>query len=234
MRKSFELSDMPPLTLEMHEKLRALERALQSELGRCCSNYELIDREAAFEYARSYAVQFYDCFYAFYSEVPDPAYRPHWRLASEKHALQRVLKCIDHNSATRMAHTFNAEGIARIKRTISERSEQNPIAKFPLIGGLDATLDSPLLTMAKAAARNAQRAVFAPIPVEPASIATQLKELKLKSRLSAQKIAEGIDVDLRTVQRHLSGHASPRDSQILAYEEFFTKRLGKSIKLDMP
>ena len=95
MGKTFEASDMPPLTEEIHDELRAIERELCSVLFKCCGSYSLDDPEAAFEYTRTYAIKFYDCFYRFYSKNPDPVYQPHWRPASERFAFQRVIRCIE-------------------------------------------------------------------------------------------------------------------------------------------
>lgn len=210
MGKALEISDMPPLTPEMHDELRALERGLRLELRSCCNRYEVIDPHAAFEYARTYAVQFYDLYYGFYSQIPDPKYRPHWRPASETFAFDRVVRCIENNSGIRAYFANDTTRTQRIRRTISDHAERNPIPTIPI------DLQPPN-----------RPGVFAPV-----SVAARLKALKRKSRLSAQKIADGIGVDLRTVQRHLSGTASPRDAQILAYEKFFTNHLGEPTKIE--
>lgn len=66
------------------------------------------------------------------------------------------------------------------------------------------------------------------------SIASQLTIFKEEGRLSAQALADGINVNLRTVQRHLTGKLKPRATQIAAYETFLTERLRRPIKLETP
>jgi hypothetical protein len=159
MEKPLEVSDMPPLTLELTERLRAMERDLRLALGSCCNNYNLVDREAAFEYVRSYAVRFYDCFYGFYSQIPDESYRPHWRPASERFAFQRVMKCVENISSVENLF-FESGRKGRIQKTISDHAE--PIAipvAFPTMplgkqastyaaSGVDIASGPPLLKMA--------------------------------------------------------------------------------------
>lgn len=156
MGKILEVSDMPPLTLELTSQLRAMERDLRLALGSCCDNYDLIDREAAFEYVRTYAVKFYDCFFSFYSHHPDQTYKPHWRTASERFAFQRVVRCIERNSAVK-ALFFDAERSQRVQKTISDHAERSaipgilptirPLKQTPELtrAGIDMASASPLL-----------------------------------------------------------------------------------------
>src|ERR1700735_3048032 len=134
MEKRLEHSDMPPLTVEMHSDLRALENRLRLALGRCCNGYDLIDSHAAFEYVRTYATQFYDCYYRFYSQTPDPKYRPHWRPASETFAFDRVVHCIENSYSVLGYFRSDAARVERIKRTIKDHAEQNSLPeRFPTL-----------------------------------------------------------------------------------------------------
>jgi hypothetical protein len=209
MDNHIEVSDMPPLTDHFHAELRVLEGILIRHLNGCCGYSGLVDPNAAFEYARTFGVKFYDCFFDFYSKSQNPAYRPHCRPASEKFALQRVEKCL---SNSRSFDTFLAQHDRhrRLKKTISEHADLRD-------SGLTATAE-PKTTKNDGASL----------------ISTTLGVLKKETHLSAQKIADGIEIDLRSVQRHLSGDAVPRGSQIAAYEEFFSKKLGRAIKLETP
>ena len=163
MGKPLEHSDMPPLTVEMHSDLRALEKRLRLALGSCCSGYDLIDSHAAFEYVRTYATEFYDCYYRFYSHIPDPKYRPHWRPASETFAFDRVVQCIENSYSVLGYFRSDAARVERIKRTIKDHAEQNSLPeRFPTLPvgkrtspwaaiGADIVADSPLLAMLMAA-----------------------------------------------------------------------------------
>lgn len=176
MENPLKTSDMPPLTLEVTKKLRGMERDLQSDLGSCCNNYDLTDREAAFEYVRTYAVKFYECFYSFYSQILDPRYRPHWRPASETFAYQRVLKCIKNNSATRSAFYFDNDRGARIRRTISDYADRHSIPEKI------ATLQSPN-----------RSSVFVPVLTSPRKrISRSIESKKAAQRLEAYIEDKGI------------------------------------------
>jgi hypothetical protein len=65
-------------------------------------------------------------------------------------------------------------------------------------------------------------------------IKDQLSELMDESRQPIERISEGIEVTPRSVYRHLSGEALPRKRQLAAYEQFFSKKLGRTICFKMP
>jgi hypothetical protein len=210
MGKILEVSDMPPLTLEVTGQLRAMERDLRLALGSCCDNYGLVDREAAFEYARTYAISFYDCFYNFYSRIPDGTYRPHWRPASERFAFQRVVRCIENNSAVKVLF-FDPERKARVWKTISDHAERNAIpvafstaltgkqASAYAASGVDIASGSPLLLMAASAARGAHLqppnipSVGAPVLTAPHKrIGRSIHSEKAAQRMEAYIQGKGI------------------------------------------
>jgi hypothetical protein len=213
MGKRLEISDMPPLTVEMHGELRLLERKLQNALGECCSAHDLIDPHAAFEYTRTYATKFYDCFYAFYSGIPDSHYRPHWRPASERFAFDRVVQCIKNELLVARYFSSDASRIDRITRTITDHAKgmEKPEAEYPALTG-------------EPQAR----------PVSPKSVSEQIKAYMLEARLSKGEVANALGVDPRTVARHRSGTAIPRLDQVHGYEQLFSKRLNRPVRLEMP
>jgi DNA-binding Xre family transcriptional regulator len=167
MGKRLEVSDMPPLTVEMHDDLRHLEIMLQRMLNSCCSSHELRDKHAAFEYTRTYATKFYDCYYSFYSKIPDQKYQPHWRPASQTFAFDRIVMCIENNSLVAAYFRSDTTRVERIKRTISDHAERNEIpvalpaaltgkqASAYARAGIDIASASPLMIMAAMAARDA-------------------------------------------------------------------------------
>jgi hypothetical protein len=126
MGKELEPLDMPPLTEEMHDDLRKLEKDLRTRLFACCDSYSLKDEGAAFEYVRTYAIKFFDCYYTFYSQPQHLQYREHKRPASEAFTLQRVVKCIEDVWAIHNYFRANSSRMARIKKTISEHAKSKP------------------------------------------------------------------------------------------------------------
>lgn len=121
MGKPLEESDMPPLSREMHGDLRRLERELVEALRKCIIDRDLDDPQAAFEYIRTFATEFYSCYFSFYSQ--HPAYKEHWRPASEKFAYGRIAQCINNFIATRNHFARDSSLAPRITRTISEYAE---------------------------------------------------------------------------------------------------------------
>jgi DNA-binding XRE family transcriptional regulator len=63
------------------------------------------------------------------------------------------------------------------------------------------------------------------------SISSQLKKLQAECDITAEKIAEHIGVEPRSIYRHLSGKATPRRNHIAAYEKLFAEKTGRPIRL---
>jgi ribosome-binding protein aMBF1 (putative translation factor) len=61
------------------------------------------------------------------------------------------------------------------------------------------------------------------------SIADQLKRLREESRLTYEKLAEELEVDTRSVERHFAGKAKPRIGHIGGYERVFSEALKRKI-----
>jgi len=116
-----EISDMPPLTENEHAQLRVMERELKNYLGTCCGGYRVIDPTAAFEYARTYAVRFYDFFFNYYSMVSDAANEPRVQPESEKFAYERIEKCVNNDSRLDI-FLMQEDRSKRLKKTISEHA----------------------------------------------------------------------------------------------------------------
>jgi DNA-binding XRE family transcriptional regulator len=70
-------------------------------------------------------------------------------------------------------------------------------------------------------------------PKMPAeTIAAQIERLRAECRLTVEDLAEALDVEPRSVYRHLSGKTIPRKKQTAAYEKLFSKHLGKQTRLE--
>jgi DNA-binding XRE family transcriptional regulator len=61
------------------------------------------------------------------------------------------------------------------------------------------------------------------------SIGIQLTNYREECRLTIEQLAEAVDIDPRSVHRHMSGDAEPRIRHIAAYERAFSKALGRKV-----
>jgi hypothetical protein len=219
MGKPLEESDMPPLTRDSHKELRALENLFYEDLGSCTFRDELLDAPKAFEYTRTYALEFYDHYYNFYSQYPD--YREHWKPASAAFALQRVVHGI--NSRTCISRYFKEDQkrVTRITRTISDHAKnmENPskvlssltgkqISNYQL-AGIDLTSPSPLLKKAFDEAKTVRPSVFTPVQansrnrisrsVHSEKAARRMEVYLQEKGLTQTKFCEDIDTDAKTL-----------------------------------
>ncbi|MGA7236402.1 MAG: helix-turn-helix transcriptional regulator [Bryobacteraceae bacterium] len=63
----------------------------------------------------------------------------------------------------------------------------------------------------------------------PLSVAEQLEALRIKTDMKQETLAELVRLDVRTVQRHLSGDTKPNKRIIYRYEQEFSKLLKTQI-----
>lgn len=73
-----------------------------------------------------------------------------------------------------------------------------------------------------------------PITPPPPSetIASQLQRLRKECNWSAERLAEAVKFDLRTVTRHLPGETTPHLRNISAYERVFSNKLKRQIVIN--
>jgi hypothetical protein len=71
-----------------------------------------------------------------------------------------------------------------------------------------------------------------PSAIHAETIPEQLSRLRDESRWTMDELAEEIQVDPRTVQRHLAGDSSPYKRHIAAYERVFSKRLSRKVLIE--
>jgi hypothetical protein len=71
-----------------------------------------------------------------------------------------------------------------------------------------------------------------PVTFKQESIANQLGRLREECRWTIDQLAEKIQVDRRTVQRHLAADAMPYKRHIAAYERVFYKQLNRKIVIE--
>lgn len=67
------------------------------------------------------------------------------------------------------------------------------------------------------------------IKPETESVGTQLNRLRDECRLTTEELAELIDIETRSVQRHLAGDSVPYDRHLRAYEREFSKLLNRKV-----
>src|SRR5271166_4713483 len=91
--------------------------------------------------------------------------------------------------------------------------------------GVDITSGSPLLMMAATAGRGGAATTSSSTP----PLSQQIRQLMEDCRLTAEELAEAIDLDPRNVYRHLAGKSGLRNSTIGAYEKFFSEKLGRHV-----
>ena len=166
------LAYMPALMLDEQRELESIEQRLRVVLSRCGD--DLFDSAKAFEYLRTYSVEFFEAFYRFYSRYP--AYKDRWFGASQHKAVDRVFACVANNYNARS--TFRNSSREDLLKTIEEHhkhfgieavmaaraSKINPLTTAPLTGrqtsayaaaGIDISSGSALLMMAHTAAQGA-------------------------------------------------------------------------------
>lgn len=101
-----------------------------------------------------------------------------------------------------------------------------------VLANLERIIEDHLKTKAQEAkAQQKQQASARPIASRP--IGEQIDELRKESRLTVEDLAEALDVELRSIYRHLSDKAQPRARHIAAYEKLFSQKLNKTIRLEM-
>jgi hypothetical protein len=72
-----------------------------------------------------------------------------------------------------------------------------------------------------------------PPPIAPGeTIAAQLQRLRKECNWSADRLAEAVKFDPRTVTRHLSGETVPHLRNISAYERVFSKQLKRQVVIN--
>jgi hypothetical protein len=71
-----------------------------------------------------------------------------------------------------------------------------------------------------------------PAPVPPKTIdtiAAQINRLRNECHLTAEELAEEVELDSRTVQRHLAGETTPYARHLRIYERVFSKILNRQV-----
>ena len=65
--------------------------------------------------------------------------------------------------------------------------------------------------------------------IEPPTLSEQIEAFRVEADVSQEKLAELVDRNTRTIQRHLSGETKPSPRQIYRYEKEFSKLLNRQV-----
>jgi hypothetical protein len=68
--------------------------------------------------------------------------------------------------------------------------------------------------------------------IETKTVAQQIDALRSECRMTVEELATALDIEPRSIYRHLSNKAKPRQRQIAAYERLFSERLERSVRLE--
>jgi DNA-binding XRE family transcriptional regulator len=161
-----------------------------------------------------------------YEQFRDDGRYPAWLRGLGERVLARVLEAFERIEQGDANFTLSYHGIAH-PTMISELRK--------ILG------DLVYLYTWKDSAERTPAESFAPNPTlavgkEEASdngepIAAQIKRLQAECDITAADMAEALEVDERSIYRHLAGKAKPRRKQIKAYEKLFSKLLQRSVTL---
>jgi hypothetical protein len=197
-----------PLSRKELAEAEELERLLKLQISRP-------ERESvALEYVLSFALEMFDL----YNEVYAKGTYNTAAAASEAKARAtfRISTCMEQNRFFRDTEQKRLY-IGKIEEAIDQKISRLPSGLRDLLAPPTQLTASPLLLMA---ART-----------RIGSLANQLHALKNESRLTFEEIAQGIQLDLRSVKRHFSGETKPRNKQIRAYEVFFTQAFSRVVRI---
>lgn len=149
-----------------------------------------------------------------------------WLLDLGERIEARVLESLQPNFSGTLAYHATAEEMGK--------AVHNPIKSHIE----DSTAGSPRIPpplMSTGAVQLPQTAVGQPEPPgevqRGATIREQIEMLRNECRFTVEDLAEAIRVSTRSVYRHLSGDADPRQRHLAAYEKVFSEKLKRQVHL---
>jgi len=169
------------------------------------------------EYILSFALEMFDLYNGVYTkETHDPV-----AAATEAkiRATFRISTCLEQK------YFFRDSGKKKFYIEKIEEAIQQKIRKIPNKVALQNRIATPSGLIATPF-------IKLPAKFRLGSIPNQLHALKTESRLTFEEIQEGMNLDVRSIKRHFSGQAKPRDKQLRAYEKFFTQVLSRNVRIN--
>ncbi len=191
--------------------------------------------EQLLAYLRSYAAELFkieaDSYHEFVNAGPYPA----WIGALEERILKRVLKAVEKIESADPNLILGFHGLAPHRMENELRGTLWEVANPYRWSVPGADVAARLIDAAHKSTRKLTQAVQPPTPI-PAedrkpSIAEQIRTLQDECNLTAQVLADALEIDPRSVFRHLAGEAVPRRGHIAAYERLFSEKLGRTVRI---
>ena len=163
-----------------------------------------------------------------YEHLRGPHY-PAWLSKLTERIYERVSNAVVGVEDANIADTLWYHGISlhEIQEALTQRLWELRTSDSFKDAGPHPAAESPGPESEKAATQE-----DAPQHCEPLS--EQIRALKNECDLTAEELASALQVDTRSIQRHLAGDALPRRKHLAVYEEFFSKRLGRTVTLKRP
>jgi hypothetical protein len=121
---------------------------------------------------------------------------------------------------------------------IMKRTVDSMVDLFPVFTSGEQFRDELLLTAVDHLKERGVRSADATTkPSSPAlkeadSVGAQISRLREECRLTVEALAEGIDVDVRSVRRHIGGQSVPYQRHIWAYEKLFSNILNRKVVIN--
>jgi gas vesicle protein len=162
----------------------------------------------------------------------------HWLIQLAIRLEERVMRRIGEIEKDNLFNSLSYHGLTgEHMREVARKALQQKMQKWPQSKqqSQDAIepAQKPRAAELWSESRAHTRKEFAePLQAKGKSISEQLKSLQSECRMTAEEIAEPIQIEPRSVYRHLSGDTMPRRRQIAAYEKLFSERTGRAIRID--
>jgi len=124
--------------------------------------------------------------------------------------------------------------VARVMQTVDEVEAESDKAKLSYhgldMGEARKALESMLAQVVssyvfEATPRDAGRSIAL------ATVAQQLTRYRDDLHLTVEEMSEAVGVEPRSISRHLAGEVIPRPKVLAAYEQFLSKRAGRTIRI---
>lgn len=213
-----EENPLAPLSLSILKRIQRLQSATRRALKHCSFHgTKQLDDRSALETLRSHLIAEIDLRLGFYEAVP--GYEWDWNTEILSHATASALACFPldwFEQRDEARQLVGYEGNKQFMKALVSTGWEYAVTRRLAKGNLQSARPIPM-------ERNAARL-----------IGEQIKELRLESRMTEEKLAEAIGKGKRTVQRHISGELKPRISTVGLYEKAFSKALKRSVKIETP
>lgn len=191
--------------------------------------------EQLLAYLRAYAAELFKTEADSYQEFVNAGPYPAWIGALEERMLRRVLKAVERIESADPNLTLGFHGLDPHRIENELRGTLWEVANPYRWSVPGADVSARLIDAAQESTRKLTKTVEAAAAVAPEdkklTIAEQIRALQDESNVTAQVLADALEIDPRSVFRHLAGEAIPRGGHIAAYESLFSEKLGRKVTI---